>query len=468
MTKTNKKSATVSPSSATVSPSPGKLAEPTSPAGIETSPGKSAETPSIFRPSGFKLSTYKPKLKVGFYGTFDASDSMVQVNKGFVGTGSLLGFANDQHHPHSIYIISNEPKNSLRACYALGCDILVEVTKSDNKLDPNLSVTFRGGFKFCKGKASELYYTLHQLSSVFGRESFLEDPMQFYSSEDRDGERLRCFNDALGKVKRHCKKPIFTEAIIILGGAGPHASMKMMEKILREQPRAAVIHNSYNPTPGKQDSLDYYDQLPEGNFVQYYSHAIKRMELLMERGTLVAPCNTAHAVFDKWARSDKITFIDYRKEVIDHCLELGINRLVILGTSTTTHKNRIYQTFAERNSKPIQFMVSDQKGSEIIDKAIYLIKQGFQEEAKGMIVHEIVKLRELHGGNIVIGLFCTELPTVFSSQELKARKLLCASEISVKPSLLRQGGHAPSKPKTDVAMASYSPGSCKPVVDFRM
>ncbi len=404
----------------------------------------------IIRPSGLDLKIYKQKLKIGFYGTSDISELMVLVNKNFVDIGSFLGFANDQHHPHTIYVISHDYEKSKRACYALGCDILVEVTKSDEKLTPKLNVFLRGGGQYLKAKASyQFYELLHLLSSTFGHFSHFGDPMLYHRSYDREGERERCFDNTLTKVKDACPAPIFTNAIIILGGAGPHASMKMMEKVLREQPKTAVIHNSYSPTPGKQDSLDYHDQLPEGNFVQYYSHAIKRMEVLMERGTLVAPCNTAHAVFDEWAQSDKIAFIDYRKEVIDHCLESGINRLVILGTSTTTHKNRIYQTFAARNSKPIQFMVSDQEGSKMIDKAIYLIKQGFQVEAKGIIFHEITRARKLYGDDIAIGLFCTELPTVFSSQELKDHKLLCASEISAKSSLLRRSIPKTCKPSPD-------------------
>lgn len=376
----------------------------------------------------FHHDQYKSKLQIGFYCHNTSSKLMQLINKRFVSLGSNeLKFLHDQDHPNSYYIVSND--NPHEMCLGLGCDIIVRAEMLQKDKMVKLTASDRSK-KNREVKTIDIedptqldnfLLNMHTICINDSRSRFLRDPMK----NKHNAFRQNIFSRNFFQLQPF--KAAFNADVIIVGGAGPEASLKMFEK-LNLEPAGTVVHISYSQTPGKLHSLTN-EKLSEGHFNHYYQNLVSIIETIFSKGRIVVPCNTAHASLDNWFTAQNISIVDYRKVLTDH-LDNYDSAIGILGTSATTHLHKIYQQYSDKAHKQTRFITT--RTPSAIDRAIFLIKTGAQSnrsEAKDIIMKAISEIRGVEGEHLPVALCCTELPTVFTKDEISNQGLICPSSL---------------------------------------
>lgn len=387
------------------------------------------------RKSRFSIEEYISKKMIGVFTAMNNRDEILRFNSQMLIQGSEKGYINDQDHPNTVYsLCGNDLETSKELCLSLGCDILVELSK--DALGVTYKIWDREKDELClyletKNLQDACFKTL-EFSEVTTGPRSLADPM---ISEDKDGTFIE--NLKLLKLYQEKIKLKIDNAKFIMGGAGPEASLSMFAKILQSEViRGPVIHFSYSQTPGKLDSLhsEKSEALPEGHFAQYYRFAIEGIKDIFNNTTIITPCNTAHASLEKWfaPSNSSLAIKDFRHSLVSHLQQNSVDLVGILGTSATTHDYQIYQKYAGTCDSDMKFATS--QSPDLINRTIFMIKHGQSQHslAKEIILAEIKKIRVELGRNIPFALCCTELPVVFTEEEIVSNRLICPSSLVVK------------------------------------
>ena len=216
--------------------------------------------------------------------------------------------------------------------------------------------------------------------------------------------------------------------ILILGGAGPAASadftIKFVKHLKKKQISENFIHLSLNQCPGKSKHIS-------GNappFQQYYIDTVDFANRLKVR-QIVTPCNTNHIVLDEWSKLFNGKILDYRNALLSELQKDGAKEILILGTRSTTFDHKLYHKIIEEAGIKVETV--DEKGRDGIAKAISQIKAGKFLESKKSINKIIEDHRSGYGKNITAVLACTELPLVYSKQELTDGDFICVSMAAI-------------------------------------
>jgi len=209
----------------------------------------------------------------------------------------------------------------------------------------------------------------------------------------------------------------------ILGGMGPEATADLFMKIIRSTPaqkdqdHIRVVIDSNPLIPDRTAFSSGKGEDPRPLLVA----TAKNLER-MGASFIAIPCNTAHYFHKDIQDQVGIPVLHIMEEVAQYLSakrESGrVNRAGLLA-STGTVKTHLYETALAR--KGIETLVPDPGDQERVMVAIYLVKAGKLDEARGIVLEEGRHLIEKGADVIIAG--CTEIPLVLKDGDLSVRVL---------------------------------------------
>lgn len=164
-------------------------------------------------------------------------------------------------------------------------------------------------------------------------------------------------------------------------------------------PRVLIDLNTKLPSRGRHFELDEADPSP------YIAETIR--ELYTQGATVVVvPCNTAHILYDSWAREAKLMVLNIVNETLLLAKKAGVKNIVPL-VSATLAKHDLYGICAEREE--FNCLRLNQEDQILINKTIDEIKQCgvLSDPSLNRLDLLINKLIENEVESVIIG--CTEL-----------------------------------------------------------
>lgn len=191
----------------------------------------------------------------------------------------------------------------------------------------------------------------------------------------------------------------------ILGGMGPWATAKALEKIVllteaksdadhvpiivscnaRIPDRTrAIVAGGESPVPAMLDNLRF---LESGGV---------RVNVL--------PCNTAHYFYDELAREAKVPLVNMVRDTMHYAQRKYPGKKVCLLATQGTLDGKVYEKYAAGET---QFAMLDEKGRQTVMDIIYGIKSG--QSLDGSLRDLLALMRGMGAQDKVFILACTEL-----------------------------------------------------------
>jgi aspartate/glutamate racemase len=359
---------------------------------------------------------------------------VARLNTCIVQVGSEMGFHMDQHFPDTLAVGLHCPDGDtgviLGADVAddFGCDLLaVADVAHGGVVDALQSRTNLPVICVNHDALNELAYlavhkALHCDNSR--RPSLLwQDNQELLDSNIAADVQLRS-----DRMRRRVEQtgPIPIRNVLftgIIGGSGPMASASFAEKL---SSTTSFIHYSLNCAP----SRPYFEA---GHGPSYLNHYRLAVNFLSDIGafSLAIPCNTAHKRLDEYCGNHQSKVVDIRKSVLD--LSLTSDELILLGSNRTTGVDLsegevgIYEQLRQKYSDRRPFCVPSTELQNRTMEVIVDVKAGRLDVAKEKILSIVEAMREQYGNHPVI-FGCTELPLVFTAEELAERSFIDPAE----------------------------------------
>ena len=163
-------------------------------------------------------------------------------------------------------------------------------------------------------------------------------------------------------------------------------------------------------------NFDRIIKLQESNDVKaYVKELMVGIDSLQKAGAdfVVIPSNTPHMVFDELQRKSNIPLLSIVKITANKAKNLGMKKLLLLGTKFTMQSNFYRDEFEKLRIEIVAPSLDEQSK---INKIIYdeLVNGIIKEESKKKIL-DTVKNYDVDG--IILG--CTELSLILSSRDIK-------------------------------------------------
>jgi len=219
----------------------------------------------------------------------------------------------------------------------------------------------------------------------------------------------------------------------IIGGAGPEASNKFCELLIRKTPsrkdqdNIPFIHFCNPQIPDRTDFI-------LGKGINPLSEIVDNAKALEMAGAdfLVVPCNTAHYFLSELQENVNLPIVDMTKVLVKEVLSEypPIKKIGILAT-TGSIKAGIYQRYF--NSVGVQCILPSEEDQEnLVMRSIYGsggIKAGKKALPRKLLGIAVQKLIEAGVEAVVLG--CTEIPLVLRQKDF-AVKLYDPMELTAK------------------------------------
>lgn len=201
-------------------------------------------------------------------------------------------------------------------------------------------------------------------------------------------------------------------AIAILGGMGPSASVYLYELLIKK-----AAHDF-----GAKNNDDYpeilLDSIPVPDFISDTTNSNKALKMLQQRiehfntvevGNIGIACNTVHILYDKLQSVSKAPIVSMIEEVANRVHTTEIKNVGILG-SFTTITSELYQTALREYE--ITSLVPTEEEMRTLEKITRNVIAEVRKDKDTKKLLEIAdSLRERGAEGIILG--CTELPLVF-------------------------------------------------------
>ena len=376
----------------------------------------------------------------------DDAKILTKLNEKIVKIGSdSFGFRYDSDHPNAIYIVHEDLVTAQNIAYCYGADIAVRIEPGEVFAALITEDSQNSKWERCPEDLNDVAKDVLQKAvnwqgdkgpgSAKPRLENTNPPSPKNNSKLTLSQEITNSLTANKEFRTQKITDIFGSdmvdsgiELLILGGAGPYASADFTAKFvkkLKEQKRSEnFIHLSLNQCPGKSRHIS-------GNappFQQYYIDTVDFANRVKVR-QIVTPGNTNHIVLDEWSKLFNGKILDYRNALLSELQKDGAKEILILGTRSTTFDHKLYHKIIEEAGIKVETV--DEKGRDGIAKAISQIKAGKFLESKKSINKIIEDHRSGYGKNITAVLACTELPLVYSKQELTDGDFICVSMAAI-------------------------------------
>lgn len=205
----------------------------------------------------------------------------------------------------------------------------------------------------------------------------------------------------------------------IVGGAGPEASNKFCELLVRhksrvkDQDNVPFIHFCNPAIPDRTAFIvgDGEDPVPE---------LVHTCNKLSGAGAdfLVIPCNTAHVYLKRVQEEVSVPILDMTKILVKKIIEGSpmIKKVGVLAT-TGSIKSRLFEDYLEMVGVE-SILLNDFDHEHLMMDAVYGvdgIKSGKKRHAKELLSLAVHKLIEKGAQAVILG--CTEIPLVLSQKD---------------------------------------------------
>ena len=201
----------------------------------------------------------------------------------------------------------------------------------------------------------------------------------------------------------------------ILGGMSPISTIKFYDLLIKKHFERNKNH-AYPEIVIFSVNFDRIIKLQESNDVKaYVKELMVGIDSLQKAGAdfVVIPSNTPHIVFDELQRKSNIPLLSIVKITANKAKNLGMKKLLLLGTKFTMQSNFYRDEFEKLRIEIVAPSLDEQSK---INKIIYdeLVNGIIKEESKKKIL-DTVKNYDVDG--IILG--CTELSLILSSRDIK-------------------------------------------------
>lgn len=204
----------------------------------------------------------------------------------------------------------------------------------------------------------------------------------------------------------------------ILGGMGPESTLMYYKRIVAEFQK--FDDNNYFPeltieTVNMYKMLDYCNRGDYNNLADYLLKGIKNLERAGANFAVLAS-NTPHVVFDELEKKSSIPMLSIVTPTYEAVKGNGARRILWLGTAFTMEQPYFRKQFEEND---ICVVTPEKRERQLIDQIISkelefgIINQQSKEKIRE-IVERLICEQDIEA--VIFG--CTELPLLFSSNEL--------------------------------------------------
>ena len=207
----------------------------------------------------------------------------------------------------------------------------------------------------------------------------------------------------------------FLPTIGILGGMGPHASLRFCEELIRlsmeqhgAKRNADFPHFLLSNLPVSDFIADRSD---EERAVAMVEEEAKRLEIA-GADFLVIACNTMHLHIDRFRAAVTIPFLSMVDAVVREVLADGSKRVGLLGSLTTMSSN-LYLPLERAGVETIVPLPKQQH--ELVDIILRIIEGKKTDDDREHVRAIISGLRHRGAEGVILG--CTELPMLFQKTD---------------------------------------------------
>lgn len=200
-----------------------------------------------------------------------------------------------------------------------------------------------------------------------------------------------------------------SKQIIILGGMGPQASLRLHELLLQ---KSRKFHNG---SPGAYPAILHASmQVPD--FIATPKNVAKALAVIQQScaalplesaGAIGMACNTAHMLLPELPLQRE-NFVSMIEAVVDDIEKLKAKRVGLLASPHTV-KTKLYEhTLQQRN---IGVIVPTEHELQMLDSIIHEVIAGTNTASTKTRLSRIARQLEIRGADVIL-LGCTELPLV--------------------------------------------------------
>lgn len=207
-----------------------------------------------------------------------------------------------------------------------------------------------------------------------------------------------------------------TEPIVIVGGMGPQASIRLQKLLIR---KSEPYHNGNND---EYPAIVHFSvPVPDflGNtrhkkaavvMLQSYSKAIKTLR----PSQVLLACNTAHLVAHEVDYLRSAAFVSMIDIVAERLEKDGVKQIGLLASPTTIHSKLYERALGKRNIATLLPSPEGQKQIELIIRSVLAGKK--DPSARTQLLNLTSLLNEAGAEAILLG--CTELPLIFPKRDI--------------------------------------------------
>ena len=226
------------------------------------------------------------------------------------------------------------------------------------------------------------------------------------------------------------------QAIGIIGGMGPEATLDLFGKVIRhtnascDAEHIRVYIDCHTGIPDRTRAILNGGESP----VPYIVDSAKKLAA-MGAEFLLLPCNTSHYFYEEISAGSPVPIVNMIRTTADCLYEQSITCVGLLATDGTV-KSEVYQKHLA--DKGIATVLPDDEGQQAVMRLIY---EGIKANAPCWdakpINRVLQQLRQAGAQCIVLG--CTELPVAFERYGIDMTDTVDATDILAKTAVAMAG-----------------------------
>ncbi len=202
------------------------------------------------------------------------------------------------------------------------------------------------------------------------------------------------------------------KAIVILGGMGPQASIRLVEILIDKSIRDFGAKNPDEFPEIILDSIPIPDFISEPDNMRMAFRMLKERIRLIDNPKISAfaiACNTAHQMFDDLQSQTKTEIVSIIGEVTDQVNRKKISKIGLLASPSTIKSGLFNGSFRQLNIEVIQPTEMQQKSLGKIIRKVIRGEILQSDRISLLLIADSLKRQGAQG--IILG--CTELPLIF-------------------------------------------------------
>lgn len=229
------------------------------------------------------------------------------------------------------------------------------------------------------------------------------------------------------------------QAIGIIGGMGPMATMDLFGKIIActdaksDAEHIRIYIDCHTGIPDRTQAILYGGESP----VPYILESAEKLAN-MGASFLLIPCNTSHYFYEEIADASPVPVMNMVRVTAEELARRGVSRVGLLATDGTL-RSGVYQK--ELTARGIETLCPTEEEQRDVMRLIY---EGVKADAPSfdidLLLSMVLRLKSEGAERLVLG--CTELPIGFARYGLPCEDTVDPSEILARAAIKQAGYRA--------------------------